>query len=244
MVGSALKGRDITKPPRKNRDYSNRPDFPSLFLEWSWGWRPMIEDIFKAAEVLVSPVMGVRVKRQHWDTYREQANFQSFDDWAGGGWTHLYIVEDHWVSYRVKSWARVRVENENVALANRLGLINPVGVAWAVVPFSFVVDKFVNVGQMINSFTDLYGFQVWDAWTARTCQLGVTGTKEHKITTLPWGAGAVLHDAPGYVTAIAKGARRRAGLLGPVPSLRDASIGSWGEAVSYFALFLQLLRGK
>jgi len=43
--------------------------------------------------------------------------------------------------------------------ASQLGFVNPVSVAWQLVPFSFVVDWFVNVGQFIGSYTDFVGVE-------------------------------------------------------------------------------------
>lgn len=51
----------------------------------------------------------------------------------------------------------VRVSDPNLWLANQLGFVNPVVIAWDLVPFSFVVDWFVNVNEFLNSYTDMWG---------------------------------------------------------------------------------------
>jgi hypothetical protein len=38
-----------------------------------------------------------------------------------------------------------------------MGLTNPASWVWEAIPFSFVVDWFANVGQVLGSITDLYG---------------------------------------------------------------------------------------
>jgi hypothetical protein len=61
------------------------------------------------------------------------------------------------------------VSNPNLYLASQLGFVNPAAIAWELVPFSFVVDWFVNVGEFLNNFTDLWGLTVTDPYTSILC---------------------------------------------------------------------------
>jgi hypothetical protein len=65
----------------------------------------------------------------------------------------------------VECGAEVFVSNPNTALANQMGFINPAAVAWELVPFSFLVDWFLPVGDFLNSFTDLLGHSVHYPYT-------------------------------------------------------------------------------
>lgn len=47
-------------------------------------------------------------------------------------------------------------------------MINPVGIAWELVPFSFAVDWFIPVGKFLNSYTDLAGVDLIRAYTTFT----------------------------------------------------------------------------
>lgn len=58
--------------------------------------------------------------------------------------------------------AGVVVTNPNLWLGNKLGLINPLSVAWDLVPWSFVANMFVNIGQLLGSLTDLAGLSLRD----------------------------------------------------------------------------------
>lgn len=58
---------------------------------------------------------------------------------------------------RVTLAALVRVSNPNLWLAERAGTLNAAAVAWDLVPWSFIVNMFVNTGQVVNSITDFYG---------------------------------------------------------------------------------------
>jgi len=48
-------------------------------------------------------------------------------------------------------------DSPNALLLSQLGLVNPASLAWELVPFSFVVDWFANVGDFLASFTDTVG---------------------------------------------------------------------------------------
>lgn len=74
--------------------------------------------------------------------------------------------------------AVVSVTNPNVWLLNQMGLLNLPGVAWDLVPWSFVVNMFTNLGQIANSFTAHYGLKLEDI--TRTTL--IADIRDHKIT--------------------------------------------------------------
>jgi hypothetical protein len=69
--------------------------------------------------------------------------------------------------------AVVSVSNPNLAIANQMGFVNPLSVAWEAVPFSFVVDWFSNVGQCLSAMTDFVGFNIERSYT--TVFVSLTG---------------------------------------------------------------------
>lgn len=63
------------------------------------------------------------------------------------------------VSYRMSRASLVSVQNPNLWLAERAGLLNPARVAWDIVPWSFAVNMFVNINSLVNSLTDFTGLE-------------------------------------------------------------------------------------
>lgn len=69
-----------------------------------------------------------------------------------GSLPSLYIRKDVSGSIKVRSTVVKRYTNASVALAARVGL-NPFSTAWELIPFSFVVDWFLNIGDNITALT-------------------------------------------------------------------------------------------
>lgn len=125
--------------------------FANNWLEYHFGWEPLIKDIGAAIETIQQP---------HPEPLYILAKAHSNEQWkiddGAVFWSRNRYSYDTWC--RIAAW--VTVENPNLFLANQLGFVNPLSVAWELVPFSFVVDWFANVGQVLNSLTDFYGLTI------------------------------------------------------------------------------------
>nr|WEU70932.1 MAG: maturation protein [Hangzhou fiers-like virus 3] len=214
----------------------------NLYLEWSWGWRPMVEDIGNALETFVDPITPIYVRASHLYEAVHNAFYSNTTGFEAANPPYYWRKEQiaKWfMKYRCSTGAKVSVDNPNVALANRLGIVNIPQIVYQVTPFSFVLDKYLNIGQMIGSLTDTFGFTLSDAWTARRFEI------THNETSTEWRAppaGATYVHEVYTVTGKSYVKSRVSGLLGPSLTLRAPSIGSMSEAASYMALLYQLLR--
>lgn len=123
-------------------------EFGGAYLEFHFGWSPLVNDIGNAIEVLqggVPPVHVNAVRGSKEDTWR----------YPSPGYTQFGSE-----SLLVKVGAEFVVTNPNLWLANQLGFVNPATVAWELVPFSFIVDWFANVSDFLNSFSEFWGLTV------------------------------------------------------------------------------------
>lgn len=126
--------------------------FGSNYLEFHFGWSPLVSDIGAAIDVLQGPVPVGKVVGRGSSRFDERVvnNFNSNH--------RLTTYKSGNIDVRCE--AEVWVSNPNLWLANQLGLVNPALVAWELVPFSFVVDWFVNVGDFLSGFSDTWGLTV------------------------------------------------------------------------------------
>jgi hypothetical protein len=150
-------------PKRKHRSKlrSAASEASGLWLEYWFGWSPLLGDIYNSVDVLTSPypVKGFRYHAAARETLEQKTK-------TVNGAT---ITRSHYESgrYVVKTGATVRVTNWNLHLASQLGLINPASIAWELVPFSFVVDWFAKCGNVIEAYTDFAGVDLDKAYTTQ-----------------------------------------------------------------------------
>lgn len=133
-------------------------DAANAWLEVSYAWLPLLGDIDNAAQYLAKKrVLGqtrpfrLRVKHvvEQEGTYltpvpAQVGSFQTLERWknfASASITYDVVPNFH----------------RNPTL-NELGFTNPWSVAWELLPLSFVVDWFVNVGEVLHS---LHEFNQW-----------------------------------------------------------------------------------
>jgi len=116
-------------------------------LEYEFGWAPLVQDMRAALTTVCKDG-----NPDEWITSRARGNVSlrsgSISDRVVVSWDGIY---------RTTYNARVEITNPNLWLLNRLGLINPGVVIWDLIPWSFVVNMFLNVNSMVGAITDEVG---------------------------------------------------------------------------------------
>lgn len=126
--------------------------FAKDWLEFHFGWEPLVKDISNAVELVTNPFMTLT-------RCKGSAKIRSSDTVTGGSGTSTWKrFTRYQTTYREQ--AMVKILDSNSTLLQQLGFTNAYSIVWELVPFSFVVDWFGNVGQVLGSFTDFYGMSV------------------------------------------------------------------------------------
>lgn len=156
---------------------SNRKAAAQNFLEFEYGWKPLFQDLVASADALTSfpeirrPLRGLATQTvQSLDRYRS----------SGSTWNH-YNYTEVIGSVGCSMQTIAVITNPNLFLANQLGLID-FALPWKLIPFSFVVDWFVNVEQVLSSVSDWYGVSLQDSqmtWWSK-------GVKNHRVRNYAW----------------------------------------------------------
>lgn len=158
-------------PKHRQWRYRGRRDketLDALWLEWSYGWSPLMGDIYHAYQDLfgTKPTLGFRVKGSSYDELVQTTLVNhSVYTGVGSGGVRLVVPIRVTVKKTVKVvyWCTYRAENTLFSDLTASGILDPVSVAWELVPFSFVVDWFANIGDVLrgltitNGLTFLYG---------------------------------------------------------------------------------------
>lgn len=127
-------------------------DFANVYLEFHFGWAPLVNDIYDSIQVLTKDWPKTRVSGSGAADWKRRSDVNQ-------------TVTDETAVVKVRIQADMVVTNPNLYLARNLGLVNPASIAWELVPFSFVVDWFANVGDVLDSYTDLVGLSADNAFT-------------------------------------------------------------------------------
>lgn len=117
----------------------------ALRLTWVYGWKPLIQDFYGVLDE------GLRSYINHYQTYNAVTSTTRIYTCAG-------LVENgsnNYAPFRVtrKESCRVSITLDTANLpgmANWTSL-NPASIAWELLPFSFVVDWFIDVGSTLRS---------------------------------------------------------------------------------------------
>lgn len=136
-----------------------------LWLEFRYGWTPLVYDIVDSLKAINAQVFrSDSTPKVFYKVYGlKEAQGQTVSvprpNYGGGTWTGT-ITYTHKVL--IKAFAKYRVVNES-GVVNRLndfGAFDIPKALWEVVPFSFVVDWFVPIGDWLGAVTPKVGVEV------------------------------------------------------------------------------------
>jgi hypothetical protein len=195
------------------------------WLEYHFGWEPMIQDVYTGIDILQRPIKDREVfgiGKSH-DSPFDRTTL-----------TNYYTTSEYTLTVFARVAAMVECDNPNLWRANQLGLVNPASIAWEMVPFSFVVDWFVPVSQFLNSYTEFLGLKVTRQYTSTLSRELIDYQLVPKVGGIPYG-----HAVNGSVS-MNRVLSLPASSLRP-PSLRTLSLTRAATAIS---LLLQQLKSR
>jgi hypothetical protein len=178
-IGAAARSLGCAPPGRYARQRANgtRPgkfsgaDFVTRsWLELQYGWKPLLQDIYGLAETMATRGPRANIQRVTASVTKkfnqQNAGFYSPDRKAT--WT-----SNHDVTRTRRKTVFFTANAETKPLAE-LGLTNPAMVAWELMPWSFVIDWFLPVGNWISS---------WDATLGASFVQGSNSTSLKVVST-------------------------------------------------------------
>lgn len=212
-IKKALRGRRKAK----SRGRGASGEIANRWLEYSFGWKPLIEDIYNGISVLQNPAPKGQIKGSATTVRQERFSVGR----------ERYVVSRR-VSVRQK--ATVVVSNPNLYIANQMGLVDPIKIAWELVPWSFVVDWFTNLGQVLGTMSDFAGVTLTNAFTT---------TFATTVTNYSYVSGSgVLQDS---YTGECVNVERVLGITGPSLIVRPFNGFSVTRGANAIALLVQQL---
>lgn len=199
---------------RRDPDYSKARKAADLWLEYSFGWKPLLGDIKSACDQISEPPPA-DASHVGWASDTFSRVVPSWLTWQ------YYSHVTHWVGGRVK------LTNPNLFLASQLGLVNPLSVAWELTPGSFIADWMFDISSFIGSMSDFIGTEVTGSWRSSLC--------DFRDASWVGNGAAATSSGVGFV--------RRSGLYRPMPNMEiRRNVGeSMNRAANAVALVTQIL---
>jgi hypothetical protein len=200
------------KPKQLRGTISNR------WLELQYGWMPLLSDLYGSVAELQAGLQRPRyrkIKVRRAAEIRENRNIGNIS----------YLNKPGYIDASVKVVAKVTCYlKQDSSVSNRLGFTNPVNLAWELLPYSFVIDWFIPIGDWLNSLDAEIG--VIEAY-------GTVSTKTKRIMINQFGGWHyILED---YHRSTFQGLP-----MGTFPSY-SPSVG-WKNVANALALLSQLKR--
>ena len=193
------------------------------WLEYEYAWKPMMQDMVANADLIKSGLNNPRALIKAVRNITESDSFEgetSNSRWVGSG--------------TIRNTAKVfaKLSDDYTRRLHRVGLINPLEVAWAVVPYSFVSDWFLPIGSFLEALNARTGLTFVDGYYGR-CVSGSASNSEIARESIP---GKYSWESSFKVTTEWFGYERR--IMGgfPMPSTYFKSPLSTSHTISAAAL--------
>lgn len=141
------------KSRRFNKNFAKDPEttFSSYWLQWKYGWTPFMSDVRNSVNTLMDSVdkpanrVGSVYASIRNEERRVRDNLLVVSESGNAIYSNCTITE------KLSQRATWRFTSRAEDLPGRFGLLNPLLIAWELVPLSFVVDWFVPVGNYLSS---------------------------------------------------------------------------------------------
>lgn len=204
------------------RMFGKRPkskDFANRFLEYSFGWVPLVSDIYElASNVHEPPKETIRV------TSFAKRSLSTWYTWGSLKWNGSVDV-----TAKCNIKLQIRVKNTAEQFLRDYGVTDPALLAWEALPYSFVVDWIYPVGTYLQNRSAFDGLEI-----TRSC-VTMDYTSNWFGSMPPPGIGWAGAQSSGILKRKERN-HRKFSTKPPVPHLKNPF------SMNHFFLSLALLR--
>lgn len=121
------------------------------WLAYRYGWTPLLSDVYSAMELIQEKdIESPKRLRTHVTCERKEEPVTSFTTY--GSYYKLFEVERTWHRCFVRfDFGPPPEYMSTLKTLDEFGVLNPARVAWELMPYSFVIDWFIPVGDWLSS---------------------------------------------------------------------------------------------
>lgn len=237
--GSLMESLNLSRTDKRGkrvwRDRNPATAAPGQLLEFHFGWVPMVEDVRAACKVLSSTPESVKI-------FGSSSRELESSDGSLLNELPNFVRYEHKIRRRVVLAGEIRIDNPNLDLANRMGLVNPMQLAWDLIPYSFLLNQFVGVSQYLERFTSSVGRTLVNG--SQSEKIDWNSTRESRAFHYNWG---YLQDSTTWKESGTAFVRQPVSSFSRptiLPQFKLPVSDLLGRAVTTTALLLQQLQGR
>lgn len=156
------------------------------YLAWKFGWDPLLRDaygVYQVAQEAMKPAMLLEAESGVYDDVTQSDLLSPGGTLRQNGWARR--------NHRTKIWASV--SDSLLRNASKVGLTDPAGIAWEILPWSFVIDWGLPIGNCLQAANATYGLTFVGGIRS------VWAEGETRSTYVP--PGSYVEDSPRELTA-------------------------------------------
>lgn len=165
---SLRKGRAFYDLARAIRNPRTRIDrrLANRWLQYQYGWKPLMSDIYGVTDALVKKIN--EGFPQYVRARRDSTIDQNVVIDVSNGSRRSNVLRQV-----TRGQARYIVRDATIKSLTQCGITNPLLLGWELIPFSFVIDWMVPVGNLLESLDALNGTQslVWQYSVTQTADM-------------------------------------------------------------------------
>lgn len=152
--------------PLSKHEYSLLEDPARLWLEYRYGWSPLVLDIQDSLKAIYAQDLRDQLRKQDYtrvfglrEGSANEVTSHVSPSFGGGKWSYQVAINH---TFKAKAYAKYRVSRESGMLnrMNDFGAFDVPRAAWELVPFSFVADWFIPIGDWLAAVQPKIGVEV------------------------------------------------------------------------------------
>nr|UJQ85712.1 MAG: hypothetical protein 1 [Leviviridae sp.] len=141
---------------------------PKAWLQLQYGWNPLMADISGAAQAMAKAEADRKAFRAH---VKGRANTEVLDviktPCMGTTYMQLDVETKHGVTTELFYYLNVPL----IVPFTQLGLTNPLELIWERIPYSFVVDWFIPIGNWLSSLDSDFGWTFYSGFQSELARV-------------------------------------------------------------------------
>jgi len=233
VVGWARKARTHYDPKRMSVEQGTKA-IGNAWLSYTYGWKPLLSTIYGLSQFVRSTYQTREVKARSGTTSTSKSKSSNP---LQAPWAHQDVRSQRW-----EIGATFQITEPALYDLTRLTTLNPLAIAWELVPYSFVVDWFLDIGGYLQAWEQslMMGLQFQHGYKSYSEKFETTGSYQGVWTPSGFTRGPYDINAP-WKRVFTQHSRSKLTSMPKVPTPRlDVRLG-WQRMTSAAALLQQIL---